>query len=83
MEFVLMIVNISVLINYKKRIIIDIYIDNVIYTIKKLQLFDKFETQLKEKFEVKLLGKAKLILGMLIKRDIKYKTFHFNHIHYI
>ncbi len=73
----------SVLVNYEKRIIIGVYIDDVIYAAKELQLLDEFETQLKEEFEVKLLAEAKLILGMLVKRDIKRKTLHLSHTHYI
>lgn len=69
----------NILVNYKKKIIINIYIDNVLYTTKKLQLFDEFEAQLKKEFKVKLLSKAILILGILVKRNIKCKTLHFNH----
>lgn len=75
--------DVSILVNYKKRIIIDIYVNNVIYATKKLQLFDKFEAQLKEKLEVKLLDEVRLILGMLIKRDMKCKTLDLNYMHYI
>lgn len=83
MRFILMTININILVNYKKKIIIGIYINNVIYAAKKLQLFDKFEAQLKKKFEVKLLSKAKLILNILVKRNIKHKIFYLSHIHYI
>lgn len=83
MRFILTIADTSVFVNYAKIIIKDIYIDKVTYAIKKSQLFDKFETQLKEEFEVKLLGKARLILRMLVKKDIKCKTFHLSHIYYI
>lgn len=78
-----MIVDISIFINYKKKIIINININNFIYAIKKIQLFDKFKAEFKEKFEVKLFGKVRLILNILVKRDIKYKTFYFNYIYYI
>lgn len=83
MGFVLTIANTSILINYKKKIFISIYIDENIYAAKELQLLDKFETQLKEKFEVKLLGKTKLILGMLVKKNMKYRTLHLNYRAYI
>ena len=83
MEFVWTTVDASILVNYEKKIIIDIYINDVIYTAKKLQLLDKFEAQFKEKFEVKLLGKARLILNMLVKRNMKYKTLHLSHAYYI
>ena len=33
----------SVLVNYEKKIIIGIYVDDIIYAVKKLQLLDKFE----------------------------------------
>lgn len=75
--------NASVLVNYEKRIIIGIYVDDNIYAAKELQLLDEFEAQLKEEFEVKLLGKARLILGMLVKRDMKRRTLHLSHMHYI
>ena len=83
MGFVPMTADVSVLVNYEKKIIISIYVNDVIYATKKLQLLDEFEAQLKEKFEVKLLGKARLILGMLVKRDMKRKTLHLSHTHYI
>ena len=73
----------SVLVNYEKIIIIGIYVDDVIYAAKEFQLLDKFEAQLKEKFQVKLLGKARLILGMLVKRDMKRKSLHLSHTHSI
>lgn len=37
--------NINILVNYKKTIIISIYINNIIYITKKLQLLNKFEIQ--------------------------------------
>lgn len=83
MRFISITIDASVFINYEKKIIIGIYVNNIIYVIKKLQLLDKFKAQLKEKFEVKLLSKVKLILGILIKRNIKYKTFYLNHMYYI
>lgn len=63
--------------------IISNYVDDVIYAGKELQLLGKFEAQFKEEFEVKLLNKAKLILGILVKRDITYKTLYLSYIHYI
>lgn len=49
----------------------------------KLQLLDKFEAQLKKNFKVKLLGKARLILGKLVKKDIKRKFLYLSHTYYI
>lgn len=43
--------NINIFINYKKKIIKSIYIDNIIYITINLWLFDKFEDQLKEKLK--------------------------------
>lgn len=83
MKFVLTTANASILVNYEKKIIIGIYLDHVIYTAKQLQLFDKFEAQFKEKFEIKLLGKVRLILGILVKRNMKDKTLHLSYMHYI
>ena len=83
MGFVPITANASVLVNYEKKIIIGIYVDDVIYAAKEFQLLDKFEAQLKEEFKVKLLGKARLILSMLVKRDMKRKTLHLSHTHYI
>lgn len=37
----------------------------------------------KVKIEIKLLGKAKLILNMLVKKDIKHKILHLNYMYYI
>lgn len=71
------------IINYEKKIIINININDFIYTTKKMQLFNKFKTQFKAKFEIKLFSKVRLILNMLVKRDIKYKTFYFSYIYYI
>lgn len=51
----------------KKIIFISIYVNDVIYTATKLQLLDRFKAQLKKKFKVKLLGKARLILGRLVE----------------
>lgn len=82
MGFVSTTADANVLVNYKKKIIIGVYVDDVIYAAKKLQLLDKFKAQLKEDFEVKLLGKARLILSMLVKRDIKCKTLYFSYKHY-
>lgn len=83
MRFIPTTTNVSIWVNYEKKIIINIYIDDVIDVVKKLQLFNKFEIQFKEKFEVKFFGKAKLILGMQVKKDIKCKIFHINHMYYI
>lgn len=81
MRFVLITVDTIVLVNYKRKIIINIYVYNNIYISKKLQLFNKFGAQFKEKFEVKLLKEVKLILNMLIKIDIKCKTFYLNYMY--
>ena len=38
-----MILNASILGNYEKKIIIGIYVDDIIYAAKELQLLNKFE----------------------------------------
>lgn len=48
-----------------------------------MQLLDKFKFQLKQNFEVKILGKARLILVILVKKNIKYKTLHLSDTYYI
>lgn len=48
MAFILIIADTNVLVNYEKKIIINIYIDNVIYIVKKLQLFDNLKLNLKK-----------------------------------
>lgn len=82
-RFVTTIADVGILVNYKKKFFINIYIDNVIYAVKELQLLDTFEAQLKEKFALKLLSKVKLILSMLVKRNMKCKTLYLSHIYYI
>lgn len=42
--FILITTNVNILINSKKKIIISVYINNVIYAAKELQLFNKFKT---------------------------------------
>lgn len=83
MGFVLITIIASVLVNYEKKIIIGIYVNDVIYATKKLQLLNEFEAQLKKEFEVKLLGKARLNLGILVKKDIKRKTLYLSNTYYI
>lgn len=78
-----MTIDTNVLVNYEKSIIISIYIDDIIYITKKLQMLDKFDIQLKGKFEIKLFCKIRLILSILVKKNIKYKTFYLNYIYYI
>lgn len=73
----------NILVNYEKKIIISVYVNEIIYAAKKLQLFHKFEVQLKEKFKVKLFGKTRLILGILVKKNIKCKTFYLSYTYYI
>lgn len=46
-------------------------------------MLNKFNIQLKEKFEVKLFYKIQLILSMLVKKVIKYKIFYFGYMYYI
>lgn len=82
-QFILIIFNTNDLVNNEKKIIITIYINNTIYAIKELQLFNKFKAQLKQNFKVKLFKKARLILRIVVKKDIKCKIFYYNHIHYI
>lgn len=49
-----------------------------------MQLFDKFKAWFKKKFEIKFFNIAKLILGILVIKNIKYKTFYLiNNIYYI
>lgn len=81
--FVSITADISTFVNYKKKIIIGIYIDNIIYAAKELQLLDKFEAQLSKEFEIKFYNKVRLILSILVKQDIKQKTLYFSYIHYI
>lgn len=83
MRFVPIIDNVSVLINYEKNLIIAIYINNIIYTAKELQLLNKFETELKEKFEEKLFNKIILMLIILIKRYIKCSILYLSYTYYI
>lgn len=73
----------SILVNYEKKILIDIYVNDVIYAAKELKLLDEFEAQLKEEFEENLLGEARLILGMLIKRDVERGTLHLSYTDHI
>lgn len=57
--------------------------DDGIMAAKELQLLEHLEAQLGEEFEVKLLGDAKLIFGMVVKRDLMRGTLHLSHAHYI
>lgn len=82
-KFIPITANINILVNYEKKIIIEVYINTVINTIKKSQLFDKFEAQFQEEFEVKLYNKTRLIFDMLVKRYIKRKTLYLSYTHYI
>lgn len=43
MGFIPTTIDTSVLVNYEKIIIICVYVDDVIYTVKELQLLDKFK----------------------------------------
>jgi hypothetical protein len=54
-------------------IILVLYVDDMLIVAKNQSNVDKLKAQLSDEFWMKNLGKAKRILGMDIKRDIKTK----------
>lgn len=52
-------------------------------SLKNYSYLTNLRFNLKKKFEVKLLDKARLILDILVKRDMKCKILYLNYMHFI
>jgi len=60
----------------KDFIIVEIYVDDIIFWVTNESLCKDFSDMMKSEFEISMIGEFKFFLGLQIKHDIKGIAIH-------